>query len=135
MAGSITAAGYRRLKIGPRQVFEHVLVWERHHGRPVPPGHDIHHRDGDKLNNDISNLQLVTKLEHKRIHSGCELRDGEWWKPCGVCREFKPITLEHWYISPEGWTLYGRCRPCHIARVVSDKRLRKLRRASTAGTP
>ena len=111
---------------------EHVYVWEQHNGRDVPPGHDIHHRDGDKLNNDIGNLQLVTKLEHKRIYSGCELRDGEWWKPCTICGELKPIDVEHWYISPEGWPLYGRCRPCHIGRVVRDKRLRKVRRASQA---
>lgn len=111
---------------------EHVYVWEEAEGRKVPPGHDIHHRDGDKLNNERGNLQLVTKLEHKRIHSGCEIRGGEWWKPCGVCGELKPITVEHWYFSPEGWPLYGRCRPCHIERVVRDKRLRKLRRSESA---
>ena len=110
---------------------EHVYVWECDNG-PVPSGHDIHHRDGDKLNNAPANLQLVTKLEHKRIHSGCELRDGIWWKPCSICGELKPIDVEHWYISPEGWPLYGRCRPCHIARVVRDKRLRKLRRSESA---
>ena len=132
MDGTVTAKGYRRLRIGRRQVMEHVYVWEQHNGRDAPPGHDIHHRDGDKLNNDIGNLQLVTKLEHKRIHSGCELRDGEWWKPCTICGELKPIDVEHWYISPEGWPLYGRCRPCHIGRVVRDKRLRKVRRASQA---
>ena len=129
-SGTITASGYIRIKVNGRNTLEHVHVWEQHHGRPVPAGHDLHHRDFDKLNNDISNLQLVTKLEHKRIHGGCEQRDGEWWKPCSVCGEHKPITIEHWYISPEGWPLYGRCRPCHIARVVSDKRLRKLRRTS-----
>ena len=129
---SITAKGYSRISVGGRQVMEHVYIWEREHGRRVPPGHDIHHIDGDKLNNKIDNLRLVTKLEHKRIHSGCELRDDGWWKPCGVCRELKPITADHWYFSPEGWPLYGRCRPCHIERVVRDKRLRKLRRAGEA---
>jgi len=29
---------------------------------------DVHHRDGDKLNNHISNLQILTKEEHKEIH-------------------------------------------------------------------
>src|SRR4051812_33551634 len=126
---SITAKGYSRIVVNGRQVMEHDYVWEQHHGRKIPPGHDVHHIDEDKLNNTIDNLQLVTKLEHKRIHSGCELRDGVWWNPCGVCGDLKPISLEHWYISREGWPLYGRCRPCHIRRVVSDKRLRKLRRA------
>lgn len=129
MRGTITPKGYRRVKVNGRSILEHVLVWEEAEGRKVPPGHDIHHRDGDKLNNDRSNLQLVTKLEHKRIHSGCELRDGEWWKPCGVCGELKPITVEHWYFSPEGWPLYGRCRPCHVRKVVERRsELRRLRR-------
>lgn len=111
---------------------EHVYVWEREHGRAVPWGYDIHHRNGDKLDNDPGNLQLVTKLEHKRIHSGCELRGDVWWKPCSICRQLKPVDSEHWYFSLEGWPLYGRCRPCHIERVVRDKRLRKLRRAGGA---
>ena len=126
---SVTAKGYNRIRVGGRNVMEHVYVWEQHHGRTVPPGHDVHHRDDDKLNNDPANLQLVTKLEHKRIHSGCELRDGIWWKPCGICRELKPIGVEHWYISPEGWPLYGRCRPCHIRVVVQAKKLRRMRQA------
>ena len=128
--GTITPAGYRRFKVGRRNFLEHVVVWEQHHGRTSPSGHDIHHIDHDKLNNAVDNLQLVTKLEHKRIHGGCKLRDGEWWKPCGICHDLKPITLEHWYISAEGWPLYNRCRPCHIARVVIDKRSRKLRHIS-----
>jgi hypothetical protein len=112
---------------------EHVYVWEQHHGRPVPPGHDVHHKDHDKLNNDIDNLQLVTKVEHKRIHGGCELRDDQWWKPCGICKRMLPLDVEHFYLSPEGWPLYGRCRACHIVKVVEAKRLRKLRRAVPNG--
>jgi len=86
----------------------------------------IHHRNGDKLDNRIANLALVDAATHKRIHSGCRLDEhGTWHKPCSICREHKPVTDEHWYISAEGWPLYGRCRPCHIARVVQDKRARK----------
>lgn len=130
MAYSRTRKGYLRNNVTRR--FEHVEVWEQHHGRTVPDGHDIHHLDGDKTNNDPANLLAVTRLEHKRIHSGCELRDGAWWKPCGLCGEFKPVGLADWYLSREGWPLYGRCRPCHIARVVRDKRVRKMRRSYAA---
>lgn len=28
----------------------------------------VHHIDGDKLNNDIENLQVVTREEHCKIH-------------------------------------------------------------------
>lgn len=127
MSGTVTAKGYRRVKHGGRYRMEHNVVWEEHHG-PIPDGFDVHHRNRDKLDNRIENLQLVSRLEHKRIHSGCELRDGVWWKPCRVCGEYKPVEPEHWYFSPEGWPLYGRCRPCHVANVVEAKKLRRLRR-------
>ena len=67
---------------------EHVLVWEQHNG-PIPEGYQIHHIDGDKSNNSIENLQLVSALDHKRILEGCKLIDGEWYKPCSVCNEYR----------------------------------------------
>lgn len=42
-------------------------VWQQHHGE-IPPGMAIHHRDGDKLNDSIENLELVSKAEHIDKH-------------------------------------------------------------------
>jgi hypothetical protein len=126
----LTRKGYRRNTT--TGTFEHVEVWQLAHGEPVPAGYQVHHIDRDKTNNHPDNLVALTPTDHKRIHSGCELRNGEWWKPCGICHEFKRIGADDWYLSPEGWPLYGRCRPCHIARVVIDKRLRRMRRAAAA---
>lgn len=127
---SINAKGYRRLHIKdgtgpgrPRNVMEHVWVWEQVHG-PLPPGWDVHHLDGDKANNAIENLLGCDRVTHKRLHSGCELRDGVWWKPCGGCGEFKPITEEHWYFR-NGHPDYNRCRPCWIRQVVERKSARR----------
>jgi HNH endonuclease len=129
----ITPKGYRRISVNGRLWLEHVLVWERTHGRSVPAGHDVHHVDGDKLNNDPSNLLLLTKLEHKRIHSGCVLVDGVWWKPCKYCGRTLPVTEEHWYFHPDGYPHYGRCRPCQIRRAVEGKRARRARALAAAG--
>ena len=46
----------------------HRLIWEKENGI-VPNGYQLHHIDENKLNNDLSNLQLVTIAEHTKIHS------------------------------------------------------------------
>jgi len=123
--GYVTVLGYRRMMTRERKLkFEHRLVWEAHHG-PVPPGKEIHHINGDKLDNRIENLQLMSRLHHKRIHSGCELRDGVWWKPCRRCGVLKPETAFYCYPGRTG--LMSRCRECHITGVVDAKRRRNAR--------
>jgi len=131
--GHVTKYGYRRVrKPGQRRLrMEHVLVWEAHHG-PVPPGMELHHVDGDKLDNRIENLRIVTRLEHKRIHSGCELRDGVWWKRCRKCGEMKPVTDFYRYPGRNG--VMGICKPCQSRLAVAYKRKRKAReKARSAG--
>ena len=56
--GSITQTGYRKIKTARGFEFEHRFVMERHIGRPLAEGENVHHIDGDKLNNDPSNLEL-----------------------------------------------------------------------------
>nr|DAU37944.1 MAG TPA: homing endonuclease [Caudoviricetes sp.] len=45
----------------------HRFVWLCEKG-DIPKGYDIHHIDHDKSNNDISNLALVTKKQHSKLH-------------------------------------------------------------------
>jgi len=47
---------------------EHRFIMEKYLGRCLHENEEIHHIDYDGLNNDIDNLQLATKDEHKRIH-------------------------------------------------------------------
>ena len=45
----------------------HRMVWEYYNGE-IPEGYVIHHKDENKLNNSIDNLQLLTRKEHKILH-------------------------------------------------------------------
>ncbi len=45
----------------------HRFIWTYFNGE-IPEGYDVHHRDFNHDNNDLANLELVTKEEHRRIH-------------------------------------------------------------------
>lgn len=57
---------------------EHVVVWERETGVPVPRGMIIHHLNEDKSDNDIGNLCLMTRRGHTRHHRLGKPLSEEW---------------------------------------------------------
>ena len=65
---------YHGRKYRGRYCYEHHLVWEKHTGSPVPDGCIVHHKDGDKHNNNISNLQLMSEKEHKNLHGNLQTK-------------------------------------------------------------
>lgn len=73
---SLTRDGYIRVKVHDVRggmsrkgwVEKHVLVWEEHHGRPVPDGHAVIFGDGNKRNFNPDNLILVTRAQLCRMN-------------------------------------------------------------------
>jgi hypothetical protein len=49
-------------------VYKHRYVVEQNIGRLLETWEHVHHIDGNKLNNEYSNLQIVDVYEHMRIH-------------------------------------------------------------------
>ena len=61
--------GYYRLTNSRKvHVSLHRYVWEKEIGR-IPLGFDIHHINGDKTNNNIYNLECLSKAEHTSKYS------------------------------------------------------------------
>lgn len=54
-------------KVGHRKA-EHRAVMESILGRELSSNEIVHHKDRNKLNNDPSNLEVVTRSEHIQIH-------------------------------------------------------------------
>jgi hypothetical protein len=63
VASGLDRKGYRVLRINGREYKEHRLVMERVLGRPLKAGENVHHLDGNKANNDPSNLELWVKTQ------------------------------------------------------------------------
>jgi len=61
--------GYVEITRGPNKGRGlHAVVMEEHIGRPLQPDEVVHHIDRNKHNNDLSNLQLMTRAAHTRLH-------------------------------------------------------------------
>lgn len=66
--GNITEWGYKMISVNGVKVYEHRYVMEQHLKRKLKKGEEVHHIDGNKLNNNIDNLELLTTGEHKKHH-------------------------------------------------------------------
>ena len=61
-------------------------LMEKFLGRSLDSNEQVHHKDGNPLNNDISNLEVVFLGEHQRVHS---TKYHDMMTTCSCCgREF-----------------------------------------------
>lgn len=56
--GTIKVSGYRQFKINGKAFLEHRMIMEKYLGRKLTKYENIHHINGDRLDNRLENLEL-----------------------------------------------------------------------------
>jgi hypothetical protein len=97
-------------------------------GRDLLDSEIVHHKDGNRLNNDPANLELTTRGEHTRHHSRIPVNYSGTHAWCPACQsklprgDFSPDRTR-----PTG--LKSVCREC-ANRRARDKAHRRVRRGA-----
>ncbi len=77
----------------------HRYVWSFFYGE-IPNNYHIHHKDGNKLNNNLVNLELLPKQKHLSRHSEKRAEEDKLW-----LKNFYKAGVEiakEWHKSEEG---------------------------------
>ena len=72
--GTLTKSGsrnvfYKEITVDGKRYKEHRYIMEKKLGRKLKDNEVVHHIDGNGLNNDLSNLELMGKSEHSKTHA------------------------------------------------------------------
>lgn len=60
---------YPTIQVNKKQWRIHRYIMEKHIGRKLLSNELVHHINGNKHDNKINNLQIVSRSEHKKLHS------------------------------------------------------------------
>jgi hypothetical protein len=89
--GYVSTNGYHIIMIDGKAIRAHRHIMEQHLGRPLLSEEVVHHKDHNRLNNNINNLEILPSNSAHRKHHFHGFRD-DISKQCKTCLVIKPRT-------------------------------------------
>lgn len=89
-------------KINGKKYRLHRYIYEKYNGK-IPDGFQIHHKDFNKLNNDIENLVLIKRGIHQKLHGDNSKNNKKWleWSRNNLKENARPKAIK-WHKSKSG---------------------------------
>lgn len=102
------------VKINNKWVRKHRVIMEERLGRKLKRNEVVHHIDGNKLNNNIDNLKVMTYGEHQNLHRlGIKLSED-------TCKKMSIVSKER-NLKPEyNKMISERCKKQHEEGVLGN---------------
>jgi len=130
--GTDNGSGHMVINTTEGKKLVHCLLWESVHGS-VPAGLELDHRNGNRKDNRLSNLRLVTRTQnaenriapHKGNTSG--VKGVSWYKRSGsyvaqICVQGRRITLGYRKTLEEAAALYAEAAARYHTHNPAGKR-------------
>lgn len=101
---------YHRYEINRKAYSAHLLVWKAFKGE-IPKGFFVDHIDGNRSNNNLDNLRLVTQSENmnnamEKGHA-CQVKIYQYDLKGNLIREFQSISKAAEYLNVDRGTIYN----------------------------
>jgi len=128
---SRVSQGYLRYRLfDRREVLAHRYIMAQHTGRELLTTEHVHHKDENKLNNDISNLELLNSGAHAALHhsqnpapqavlvcAGCNL---EFTRPLRYMESKKKLQQLGFYCSRICGYQFRQSRACKALEAYTE---------------
>lgn len=117
--GYIGKKGHLHISINNKDTTVHRVIAEKAFGKPLPKGAQIHHADGNPLNNEPSNLVICPNAGYHRIlhmrMMAYEACGNPNWMRCTFCKTYDdPINMRK--------EKSGRCVHVECSRKARQQR-------------
>ena len=111
-SGCITPDGYKVIRVNGKLGYEHRHVMEKKLKRKLKSYEVVHHIDGDKLNNDPNNLQVLNgNGKHSTLHKTDW--DSMTHRTCTKCGRKKRVKFFYRHKSGvQVGAYFSRCKRC-----------------------
>jgi hypothetical protein len=119
-AGNINY-GYKLISTKDRgRIPEHRYIIEKFIGRQLKPFpiEIVHHKNGNKLDNRIENLEVTSQKNHSVLHNRRSIIVGRK-KLCVSCRKF--LDISNFYFHKASNSLVANCKKCVLLKQKALK--------------